>query len=390
MPAVLCVVLLAYAPVGFLQSEVTLRSGETWSRDFILAPGDSLKVEASCLRQVGSSCGCLGGLGDIILRKGDNVGRAAISEWHGDVVTSAYQQHKPEVVYYSDKGGAFTLSIENHSGHRTNLYSLAATRTPTKKGYESFDVSFKADTSYETTWVDEPVYSTAKDTSYVRREWTDTLYDEEPRDLKSSTTTLDAVANLLGSYESEVNFYLPENSTGKVGFALFTDAERLRQVQEESRRKWQEARAVSSVMAAVDPSGVSAALGIAMGLISAVSNSGGGTFTYYVVDSEGRSYYDAKQVFRYYDYGQNVSNALFPLNLQPGKMYYLKLHNPSTFNKAVVAYQIATTVREPRFENHSETVPVVKKRQVQTGTRRVPRVESNVTPHLPWNPRERP
>ena len=111
MPTILCLVLLSYAPATFLQTEITLEQAKTWTHDFILAPGDSLKVEASCLRQVGSSCGCLGGLGDVFLRKGDNVGRAAISVWRGDVVTSVYEQTKPEILYFTDKGGAFTLSI---------------------------------------------------------------------------------------------------------------------------------------------------------------------------------------------------------------------------------------------------------------------------------------
>jgi len=381
-----CLALLAYAPVQFLQTEVTLSKGSSWSQDFILAPGDSLKVNVSCLRQVSSSCGCLGGLGDLFMRKGDNVGRAALSEWHGGVVTSVFEQYRPEILHYTDKGGAFTLSIENHSGHRTNLYSITAARIPAQKKYASFDASFRADTAYETTWVNEPVYKTVKDTSYELRKWTDTLYDEKPAELKQGTTTLYSSFNAAfkpGSDKSEVNFYLPENSTGKVGFAVFTDLEKLKRLQEESRQQWKATQSAASVVGTFSL-GYGAAIGIAMGLISAVSNSGDGAFTYYLVDDDGRNLYNAGQVFRYYDCGENVSDALFPRNLQPGKMYYLELHNPSTFNKATVAYQIATTVREPRFEKHSETVPVIEKRQVQTGTRRVPRVKSTIAPRLPW------
>ncbi len=129
-------------------------------------------------------------------------------------------------------------------------------------------------------------------------------------------------------------------------------------------------------------------VGRAMGLVSSVSNSGDGAFTYYLVDDDGRNYYNAGQEFRSYDKGEKVSDALFPRDLPSGKMYYLELYNPSMLNKVVVAYQIATTTREPRYENHSETVPVVKLRQEQTGTRKVPKVESRVTPHLPWRGRD--
>jgi len=382
MISVLC---LAATPVQFLQTEVTLAKGESWTRDFILAPGDSLKVQASYLRQVGSSCGCLGGLGDVFMRKGDNVGRAAISEWHGDVVTSAYEQYRPEVVYYSDHGGAFTLTVENHSGHRTNVYSIAAWRIPTQMKYAEFDGSFHADTSHETTWVVEPVYKTVKDTSYKLHKWTDTLYDEKPAKLKQATTTLYRGILQHGSNQSEVNFLLPDNSTGKVGFALCTDSERLRQLQEESRRKWQAAKTASMFVP-----DVGAALGVAMGLISAVANSGDGAFTYYLVDDEGRAGYNAGQPFRSYDNGERVSDALFTRELQPGKMYYLELYNPSKRDKAVVAYQIATILKEPRLEKHSETVPVVSVRQVQTGNRRVPSVKMSITPHLPWSQKGQP
>ena len=378
MPIVLCVVLLVYAPIEFLKSEVTLGSGKTWARSFILAPGDSLKVEASCIRQVGSSCGCLGGLGDIFLRKGDNVGRAAISEWHGDVVTSAYEQYRPKVVYYSDKGGAFTLSIENHSGHRTNLYSVTAARTPTEKKYASFDASFKADTAHETTWVDEPVYKTVKDTSYELHKWTDTLYDEKPADLKNGSTTL--YRGILGSNRSEVTFYLPDNSTGKVGFALFTDLDRLRRLQAEAQEK---SKGLAQVAGAI-PNPYAVAAGVVLGILGPVTNSGDGAFNFYLVDEENRGYYNAKQSFRSFEKGESVSDLLFTRILATGRMYYVELVNTSFLDKTLVAYQIATTVREPRFENHSETVPVVRVRKVQTGTRRVPRVESNITPHLPW------
>jgi hypothetical protein len=132
MTTSLCIVVLAFAPVRVCQTEQTLAKGGSWSCSFILAPGDSLKVRALCLRQVGSCCGPLGGLGDIILRKGDNVGRMIVSEWHGGVITSVYGQNSPELVYCSSGGGAYTVSIENHSGHRTNLYSVSAERIPTR------------------------------------------------------------------------------------------------------------------------------------------------------------------------------------------------------------------------------------------------------------------
>lgn len=378
MIVALCMMVLAYTPVQVLQTEQTLARGRSWSQDFILAPGDSLKVNVACLRQVGSCCGPLGPLGDVFLRKGDNVGRATVSEWRGGVITSAYQQYRPELTYYSAGGGAYTVVIENHSGHRTNLYSVSATRIPTQKKYAKFDASFKADTAYETTWVDEPVYRTYRDTVIEHREWVDTLYDEKPAAIKQGSTTL--YRGILGSNTSTINFCVPENSTGTVGFALFTDMDRLRQIQEEARGKFKQLATGAEFIPKYG-----AAIGIAMGLLSGIANSGDGAFSYAVMNEDNLAKHDAGQPSRCFDQGESMSDALFTCTMQPGCIYYVRLKNSSFLDKSVVGYQIATTVREPRYEPQSEDVPLVEERQEQVGTKRVPKVGEIVTPHLPWN-----
>jgi hypothetical protein len=143
---------VALSPAQFLQTEVTLSKGRTWSSDFILAPGDSLTVNVECLRTVSSSCGPFGWLGDVLLKKGDNVGEARISEWHGNVITSAWEQNRPQLSLSSAQGGALTLTVANHSGHRANVYAVKAWRTPTAKKYVGFQPTFEADTTAETTW----------------------------------------------------------------------------------------------------------------------------------------------------------------------------------------------------------------------------------------------
>ncbi|MEO0078702.1 MAG: hypothetical protein ABIK86_06875, partial [candidate division WOR-3 bacterium] len=80
MVVVWCVLVCAFAPVQVFQTEQTLAKGAAWSRDLILAPGDTLRVNASFVRQTGSSCGPFGFLGDFALRRGDNVGRVMLSE----------------------------------------------------------------------------------------------------------------------------------------------------------------------------------------------------------------------------------------------------------------------------------------------------------------------
>jgi hypothetical protein len=177
-----------------------------------------------------------------------------------------------------------------------------------------------------------------------------------------------------------VNFQVPDSCTGVVGFALFTDQERLRRLQADAREK---AQSVSSIAKTI-PNPYAAAAGIALDLVSGVTNSGDGAFTYYIVDQVGRAQYDAEQPFYFIDKGENTSDALFKVTLEPGKLYYLKLVNASILDKSVVAYQVAATTKKPRYVKHSEEVPEVRRRKIKTGTRRVPRVEERVAPHLPW------
>jgi hypothetical protein len=217
MLTTLILTLLTFSPVQFLQTEVALSKGSSWSQDFILAPGDSLKVTASCLRQVGSSCGPFGALGDIFSKKGDNVGKAALSEWHGGTITSVFEQYRPELVYYSENGGAYTLTIENHSGHRTNLYSLTATRVPTQKKHAKFDASFRADTSYETTWTTEDRQrlvrtDTVRDTTWITQP--DSVLVSIDTTTESVFDEVRKVPSLLGPGDpfTFVDFVLPDNT----------------------------------------------------------------------------------------------------------------------------------------------------------------------------------
>ncbi|MBM3330782.1 hypothetical protein FJY68_02885 [candidate division WOR-3 bacterium] len=378
MFSALCLALLAYAPVQFLQTEVTLSKGSSWSQDFILAPGDSLKVDASCLRQVGSSCGCLGGLGDLFMRKGDNVGRAVLAEWHGGIITSVYEQCKPEILYYTDKGGAFTLSIENHSGHRTNLYFITAARIPAQKKYAEFDASFRADTSYETTWVEKPVFKAFHDTVQELKRWTDTTYET----VLQSVLTTDIV--LEGTQMLE--FELPEGSTGELAYSMFSNEAALRQKNEEVKGS---ITTMGRALTLVNP-----AYGLLAEVISAVSNPDGMNYSYKMY--EGRTNWRGETDPRLFGYATGVANVV-------GKKEGVRVGTPCVLtitagskslgqgvgeffggSKPKVHIDLATNVLEPRMERKSAQVQVVKERKEQTGTRKVPKVESSVTPHLPW------
>jgi hypothetical protein len=368
----------------FVQTEVTLGGGKTWTRDFILAPGDSLKITASCLRQVGSSCGCLGGLGDIFLRKGDNVGRAALSEWRGDIVTSVYEQYRPEILYYTDKGGAFTLSIENHSGHRTNLYSITGARIPTQKEYAKLDASFRADTSHETTWVEEPVFTTFYDTVQELRQWTDTTYDTVPKSVLTTDIVLEGTQMQL--------FELPEGSTGELAYSMFSNEAALKQKNEEVKSS---ITTMGRALTLVNP-----AYGLLAGVIAAVSNPDGMNYSYKMY--EGRTNWRGETDPRLFGYATGVANVVGKEeDVKVGTSCALTItagskslgQNVGEFlggAKPKVYIDLATNVLVPRMQKKSAQVQVVKERSEQTGTKRVPKVESNVTPHLPWSQRSRP
>jgi hypothetical protein len=341
-------------------------------------------VSASHLRQVGSSCGCLGGLGDIFLRKGDNVGRVALGEWHGGIVTSVYEQYRPEILYYTDKGGAFTLFVENHSGHRTNLYSVTAARIPTQKEYAKLDASFRADTSHETTWVEEPVFTTFYDTVQELRQWTDTTYDTVLKSVLTTDIVLEGTQVLL--------FELPEGSTGELAYSMFSNEAALKQKNEEVRNS---ITTLGRALTQVNP-----AYGLLAGVISAVSNPDGMNYSYKMYES--RTNWRGETDPRLFGYATGVANVVGKVeDVRVGTSCALTMtagsknfgQNVGEFlggAKPKVYIDLATNVLIPRMQKKSAQVQVVKERSEHTGTRRVPMVESNVTPRLPWNQRSRP
>lgn len=208
------VVLVGFAPAEFIGADVVLKKGESWSHSFILAPGDSLRANAVLRQKVGSSCGALAALGDIFCKKGDNVGRIAVDEWEGNTVASVWEQVSPSLSCVSERGGAYTLTVENHSGHRTNLYSVRAARVPVSKRYVGFVPEFVADTAFDTTWTTEVRQR------LLREEITkDTTWEE------NAESTLVSVDTLTDDVLDEVK-HVPSQSTELVQFEIPSDAER--------------------------------------------------------------------------------------------------------------------------------------------------------------------
>ncbi|MEO0078554.1 MAG: hypothetical protein ABIK86_06100, partial [candidate division WOR-3 bacterium] len=128
--------------------------------------------------------------------------------------TSVYEQRAPEVVFHSATGGAYTVTIENHSGHRTNLYSIAAVRIPSEKKYADHDPTFRSDTSYETTWTVETRKRLVREEIVRDTSWR-IEYD-------STLIGVDTISEDLLDEEK----YIPAGSSDNVSFDVPSDVDR--------------------------------------------------------------------------------------------------------------------------------------------------------------------
>jgi len=285
--------------VKIFDSEVKLSMRSKWKQTFKFADGDTIFVKISIL-------------------KGDNISKFELRRWNGNAIISRVAKEEINEKYYNPKETVYTFFLENSAWLQYKTYKISIYRTTLHDSLIDFDVTFKADTVYDTTFIE----------------------------VLNATHELASGMGAIMGYDDkiEIQFQLPEECTGDICFVIGT--------KESVNKMWNTLKVATDALGVVKLNPLQAIL---VGVIANIPEitSSEGYIKYYLVDSENLKKYRNEQKFNCIKWGENVTvevarvclkEELPPWQKPKAKYYYFVIVNPAMGHGRIVTIR-ATTMK---------------------------------------------
>lgn len=287
------------ATIKIFDSEIKLGMQSKWEQTFKFAEGDTISFEAKVI-------------------EGDDISKFELKRWNGNAIITRIAKKEIEESYYNPKKALYTFFLENSAMIQNKTYKLTIYRTTVIDSLVDFDVTFNADTIYDTTFME----------------------------VLNATHEIASEIGAVAGYDDkiEIQFQIPEDCTGDLCFVVGT--------REGANKLWSPAEVAMDAVGVLNLNPLQAIL---LGVISNIPEmvSSEGYIKYYLVDTDNLLLHRNGQRFNCIKWGDNVTAEVARVNLKEElppwqkpkiKYYYFVIVNPAMTHSRIVTIR-ATTMK---------------------------------------------